>query len=143
MRNELNRHSKNILKPDSEKVSYPNHKYSYNYPKKPKCRLNKKFNRYECHNDNLFQLMLDFQYMADIEIRKNYPIRLDELPNGKDFSFDFDYNGDKDSKFYEDLNFYWEFHNQKLKRAPRWRQIVLATLKENKSEPTKNFYNFI
>lgn len=78
--------------------------------------------------------MLDFQYMADIEIRKNYPIRLDELPKGKDFSFDFDYNGDKDSKFYEDLNFYWEFHNQKIKRAPRWRQIVLATLKERKNE---------
>lgn len=134
MKNKYNRHSKHILKPDGRSVSYPSHKYSYYRPIKMKSRLRKKLDKYEYHNEALFQIVLDTENFHKITLIKNYPIKLDKLPNGKDFNFDFDSDRERNYNFYDELDFYWQFHGQIQKRAPRWRQIVLSQLKETENE---------
>lgn len=122
---------KTSLRRVGKKVTYPNHKYSFNPPKSKRSRLNKKLLKYEFFNEDMFQYCLNSKYQ--LNTYKRYPINLDTIPDGPWFNFD-----SQDLNYFEShgdlLDNYWNYHDMIIKMAPRWRQIVLAEMEERKNE---------
>ena len=110
---------------DSKSVSYPNHKTSFNMsPRHTSKRRVKKFNKYEIHNDGLFELLVgevkDFKRIPIQTHWKNLEDATKETSESWSYTID------------DEVTFQNETSKWKLTMKPRWRAFMSARLSETK-----------
>lgn len=109
----------------SASVSYPNHKTSFKgYSKSISQRKRKKFDKYEWHNEGLFQLLF-----GEVENYKRIPINTHwkNLEDArKETSDSWVYTID-DVETFDNETLEW-----KVTKKPRWRSFMSARLSDSK-----------
>lgn len=109
---------------DGKSVSYPNHKTSFNMsPRHTSKRRVKKFDKYEIHNDGLFEFLFgEVQDFKRIPIRTHWKNLEDAR---KETSESWIYTIDDEETFQNETS------EWKSTMKPRWRAFMSARLSES------------